>query len=101
MNRIVSRPWFIPGLATICYLAGFNDELLHILGDWWLDLGRWVQTGVVVVLLGLIGYFVTDRVRQRRSFFEAAVRAAAPDAATGTTVEPQDRPEDRLVRGNS
>ncbi len=85
MNRLISRPWLGPVLGTICYLAGFNDELLHIIGSWWLDLGRWVQTFVVVVVLGLIGYLVVDRVRERRAFYHAAVRAAAsPTPVSGT-----------------
>lgn len=87
MNRLISRPWLVPAVGTVCYLAGFNDELLHVLGDWWLDLGRWVQTIVVLVLLGLIAYFVADRVRQRQSFYNAAVRAAAPPRDGGSTVD--------------
>ena len=84
MNRLISRPWFFPGLGTICYLAGFNDELIHLIGEGWLSLGRWVQTIVVVVVLGLVIYLVADRIRDRQAFYAAAVRAV--------TSEPGDLP---------
>lgn len=98
MNRLISRPWFVPGLATVCYLAGFNDELLHIIGDAWLDLGRWVQTIVVIVVLGLIGYLVVDRVRQRQAYHDAAVRAVGRSGTVDAHVGPD---TDTLVRGSS
>ena len=93
MNRLASRAWFFAAVGTICYLAGFNDELLHVVGSWWLDLSRLVQTVVVVVLLALVGYLVIDRVRERQSFYEAAVRAAGPSAETSSTVAGTERRE--------
>ncbi len=77
MNRIAGRPWFFPGLGTLLYLAGFNDALLHEIGVGWLKLGRVAQTLVAVVILGLIAYFVNDYVKQRRSAYRTAVRAAS------------------------
>jgi len=83
---MISRPWFVPGLATLGYLAGFNDEALHLIGQWWLDLSRWVQTAVVVVLLGLIVYLVADRLKERSSAHATAVRAAGPTRPTMSTI---------------
>ena len=76
MNRLWSRPWFFPSLGAFLYLTGMNDEALHRVGDWWLDIGRWAQTAVVLVLLGLIAYFTLDALNRRRSAYRAAVRAA-------------------------
>ncbi|MGI9623864.1 MAG: hypothetical protein ACR2PK_13585 [Acidimicrobiales bacterium] len=98
MNRLISRPWLIPAVGTVCYLAGFNDELLHVLGDWWLDLGRWVQTIVVLVLVGLVAYFVVDRARQRQSFYDAAVRAAAPPPGGASSVDEPAEPGTSITR---
>ena len=87
MNHLATRPWFFPGLGTVLYLAGVNDELLHVIGDFWLGLGRWPQTLIVVALLGVIAYLVNNNLNERRSAYETAVRAArVPEAAT-TTVE--------------
>ncbi|MDG2261733.1 MAG: hypothetical protein P8N50_05270 [Actinomycetota bacterium] len=83
---MISRPWFVPGLATLGYLAGFNDEALHLIGQWWLDLGRWVQTAVVVVLLGLIVYLAADRLKERRSAHAAAVRATGASRPNMPTI---------------
>jgi len=77
MNRLVGRPWFFPVLGTVLYLAGFNDALLHEIGVAWLRLGRWPQTVVAVVLLAVIAYFVNDYVKQRRSAYQSAIRAAS------------------------
>lgn len=76
MNRLRSRPWFFPALGAFLYLSGMNDELLHWIGGWWLDFGRWGQTAVVVALLALIVYFVLDAFNRRRSAYRSAVRAA-------------------------
>jgi len=87
MNRFITRPWFGPGLGTVLYLVGFNDALLHWIGTGWLKLGRVVQTVVVLVVLGLIAYLVNDYVRERRSAYRTAVRAAAVNDRAGTTFE--------------
>ncbi|WP_420638469.1 hypothetical protein [Candidatus Poriferisocius sp.] len=76
MNRLRSRPWFFPVLGAALYLTGMNDELLHIVGDAWLELGRWVQTAVVLALLALIAYFTLDALNRRRSAYRSALRAA-------------------------
>ncbi len=87
MKDLVTRPWFAPTLGAIVYVAGFNDELLHVIGLGWVKLGRWVQTAVVVVVLLLVVYFVVVRLRDRRSFYDAAVRAAAHADRSPSTVE--------------
>ncbi len=76
MNRLWLRPWFFPGLGAFLYLTGMNDELLHRIGNWWLDFGRWVQTAVVLVVLVLIAYFVLDRFNRRRSAYRTAIQSA-------------------------
>ena len=87
MNHLVTRPWFFPGLGTLLYLAGVNDELLHVIGDFWLDLGRWPQTIIVVVILAIIAYLVNDNLNERRSAYATAVRAAQVTDDEATTVE--------------
>lgn len=87
MNRLISRPWFFPGLGTILYLAGFNDAALEKIGDGWLELGRVLQTIIVIVLLALIAYLVVDKVRERRSAYQTAIRAAGATYSAPTTVE--------------
>ena len=76
VNRLWSRPWFFPGLGAFLYLTGMNDELLHLVGSWWLDIGRWGQTAVVLALLALVAYFTLDKLNQRRSAYRSAIRAA-------------------------
>lgn len=76
MNLLVKRPWFGPGMAAFLYLTGMNDAMLHRLGSWWLDLGRWGQTVAVLVALALVAYFALDALSRRRSAYRAAVRAA-------------------------
>ena len=76
MNRLWSRPWFFGGIGAFGYLTGMNDALLHRLGAWWLDLGRWGQTAAVLAALALAAYFVQGALNRRRSAFRAAVRAA-------------------------
>ena len=87
MNRLISRPWFFPGLGAILYLAGFNDAALEKIGDGWLELGRALQTIITIVVLALIAYLVADRVKERRSAYHAATRAAAATYNDPTTVE--------------
>ncbi len=79
MNRMLTRPWFGPGAGTLLYLCGFNDELLHVIGEGWLKLGRLPQTLIVVVLLLLIAWLVNDRLSERRSAYRTAVRASSLD----------------------
>ncbi len=76
MNKLWLRPWFFPGLGAFLYLTGMNDELLHRIGSWWLDFGRWGQTTVVLVLLALVAYMVLVVFRRRRSAYRSAIRTA-------------------------
>lgn len=76
MNPLRKLPWFFPGLGAFLYLTGMNDEFLHIVGDLWLDVGRWGQTGVVLALLLLVAYFTLDALNRRRSAYLSTVRAA-------------------------
>lgn len=69
-------PWFGPGLGAVLYLTGMNDELLHLLGNWWLDIGRWGQTAAVLAVLALAAYFTLDALNRRRSAYRSAVRVA-------------------------
>ena len=96
MNRLWSRPWFFGGVGAFGYLTGMNDALLHLLGTWWLELGRWGQTAAVLAALALAGYFTRGALNRRRSALRAAVRAAnitrstaASDAARGDRTNPQ------------
>ncbi len=77
MNRLVGRPWFAPGLGVILYLVGFNEALLHEIGAGWLRLGRIPQTVVVLVAMSLMAYLTSDYLKERRSAYLTAVRAAA------------------------
>jgi hypothetical protein len=63
-------------MGAFLYLTGMNDEFLHIVGDLWLDVGRWGQTGLVIALLVLVAYFTLDALNRRRSAYRSAVRAA-------------------------
>ena len=76
MNPLRKLPWFFPGLGAFLYLTGMNDEFLHIVGDLWLDVGRWGQTGVVLALLALVAYFTLDALNRRRSAYHSTIRAA-------------------------
>ena len=76
MNRLWSRPWFFPGMGAFLYLTGMNDELIHHVGDWWLDLGRWGQTAAVLMALALAAFFTQSALNRRRSAYRSAVRAA-------------------------
>lgn len=76
MNPLMKLPWFGPGLGAFLYLTGMNDELLHLLGSWWLDIGRWGQTAAVLVVLALSAYFTLDALNRRRSAYRSAVRVA-------------------------
>ena len=76
MNPLRKLPWFFPGLGAFLYLTGMNDEFLHIVGDLWLDLTRWGQTGVVLALLALVAYFTLDALNRRRSAYRSAIRVA-------------------------
>ncbi len=76
MNPLRKLPWFFPGMGAFLYLTGMNDEFLHIVGDLWLDVGRWGQTGLVLALLALVAYFTLDALNRRRSAYHSAVRAA-------------------------
>lgn len=76
MNSLWKRPWFSPGVGATLYLTGMNDELLHVLGSWWLDIGRWAQTVAVLVVLALAAYFTLEALNRRRSAYRAAIRAA-------------------------
>ena len=86
MNRLSSRPWFFAGMGAFLYLTGMNDEVLHHLGAWWLDLGRWAQTTAVLAVLALTAYFTQGALNRRRSAFRSAVGAA--DATRHTAAEP-------------
>ena len=101
MNRLISRPWFGPALGAFLYLAGFNDELLHLIGDAWLDLGRLTQTVVVLVALALVGYFVSDYLRQRHSAYQTAVRAAHTRSSRTGSVEGRPSGGDQLAEERS
>jgi len=87
VNRLITRPWFGPGIGTILYLVGFNDELLHQIGKGWLKLGRITQTLVVLVVLSLAAYFIADYLKERRSAYQTAVRAAAVNDQDASTFE--------------
>ena len=63
MNPLRKLPWFFPGMGAFLYLTGMNDEFLHIVGDLWLDVGRWGQTGLVIALLALVAYFTLGRIQ--------------------------------------
>ncbi len=76
MNRLWTRPWFFPSLGAALYLTGMNDELLHMVGDLWLDFNRWGQTAVVLALLALAAYFTMDIINRQRSAYRSAIRAA-------------------------
>ena len=76
MNLLRKLPWFFPGLGAASYLTGMNDEFLSIVGDLWLDVGRWGQTGIVLALLALAAYFTLDALNRRRSAYRSAIRAA-------------------------
>lgn len=75
-DRLWRRAWLLPGLGAALYLAGVNDEVLHVFGDWWLSLNRWIQTVVVLLLLTTIASVVAFVFSRRRSAYNAAVRAA-------------------------
>ena len=76
MNRLASRPWFFAGVGAFGYLTGMNDEMLHWLGTWWLELGRWGQTAAVLAALALAAYFTQGALNRRRAAFRSAVVAA-------------------------
>ena len=98
MNRLWSRPWFFAGIGAFGYLTGMNDELLHRLGTWWLDLGRWGQTAAVLAVLALAAYFTQGALNRRRSAFRSAVQAAdvtRPRTAAGAVGG--DRPDPRGI----
>ena len=76
MNRLWSRPWFFGAVGAFGYLTGMNDEALHHLGVWWLDLGRWGQTAAVLTALALAAYFTQGALNRRRAAYRSAVRAA-------------------------
>jgi hypothetical protein len=78
MNRLVSRAWFFPAVGALAFIVGFNDELVHVVGTGWLELGRLAQTTIVLAALGLVAYLVADRVKERRSAHQTAIRAARP-----------------------
>jgi len=84
MNRLTRRPWFVPGLAAVLYLTGFNDEVLALVGSAWLALSRQVQTVVVVGVLVVAGFLLSKAVRERQSAYRAAVRAATVHDHTGS-----------------
>lgn len=76
MNPLRKLPWFFPGLGAFLYLTGMNDEMLHLLASWWLDIGRWGQTAAVLAILALLAYFTLDAFNRRRSAYRSAIRAA-------------------------
>ena len=76
MNRLASRPWFFAGVGAFGYLTGMNDEMLHWLGTWWLELGRWGQTAAVLAVLALAAYFTQGALNRRRAAYRSAVGAA-------------------------
>lgn len=85
MNRLSSRPWFFAGIGAFGYLTGMNDEALHHIGVWWLDLGRWGQTAAVLAALALAAYFTQGALNRRRAAYRSAVGAAGV-----TRPQPQD-----------
>ncbi len=76
MNPLRKRPWFFPLIGASLYLSGMNDMFLHVVGGWWLDLGRWTQTVAVLALLALGSYVVTVSLNRRHSAYRAAILAA-------------------------
>ena len=76
MNRLSSRPWFFGGMGAFLYLTGMNDEALHHIGSWWLELGRWAQTTAVLVALALVAYFTQGALNRRRAAYRSAVQAS-------------------------
>lgn len=97
MNRLWSRPWFFGGIGAFGYLTGMNDALLHRLGTWWLDMGRWGQTAAVLAALALAAYFVQGALNRRRSAFRAAVRAADTTRPRAAAAVRGDRPDPQGV----
>lgn len=96
MNRLRSRPWFFGGVGAFGYLTGMNDALLHRLGTWWLELGRWGQTAAVLAALALAAYFTQGALSRRRTAFRSAVSAAgATRLPTTAGPDPDDRPDPR------
>lgn len=94
MNRLWSRPWFFAGVGAFGYLTGMNDELLHWLGTWWLELGRWGQTAAVLAVMALAAYFTQGALNRRRAAFRSAVVAAdATRLPTAAGPGPGDRPD--------
>ena len=97
MNQLSKRPWFFPSMGAFLYLTGMNDEALHIIGGWWLDLGRWAQTAAVLALLALAGYFTSESVNRRRSAYRAALSAA--EASRPESGTEQNQPAESTMRG--
>ena len=96
MNRLASRPWFFAGVGAFGYLTGMNDEMLHWLGTWWLELGRWGQTAAVLAVLALAAYFTQGALNRRRSAYRSAVVAAdATRLQTAAAPARDDRPDPR------
>ena len=96
MNRLASRPWFFAGVGAFGYLTGMNDEMLHWLGTWWLELGRWGQTAAVLAALALAAYFTQGALNRRRAAFRSAVVAAdATRLQTAAGSARDDRPDPR------
>ena len=94
MNRLRTRPWFFGGIGAFGYLTGMNDALVHWLGTWWLELGRWGQTAAVLAALMLAAYFTQGALNRRRSAFRSAVRAAdVTRHQTAARPVPGDRPD--------
>ncbi len=94
MNRLGSRPWFFAGVGAFGYLTGMNDEMLHWLGTWWLELGRWGQTAAVLAALALAAYFTQGALNRRRAAFRSAVVAAdATRLPTAAGPDRGDRPD--------
>lgn len=88
MNPLRKLPWFFPGLGAFLYLTGMNDEFLHIVGELWLDVGRWGQTGLVLALLVLVAYFTLDALNRRRSAYRSAIRAAYTTRSSNSQTPP-------------
>ena len=97
MNRLSSRPWFFGGMGAFLYLTGMNDEALHHIGSWWLELGRWGQTAAVLAALALAAYFTQGALNRRRAAFRSAVGAA--DAGRLQTAAGPDRGDHHEPRG--
>ena len=96
MNRLASRPWFFAAVGAFGYLTGMNDEMLHWLGTWWLELGRWGQTAAVLAALALAAYFTQGALNRRRAAFRSAVVAAdATRFPTAAGSDPADGPDPR------